>query len=91
MAEKKDPKADKPDTEKPDRDRDKDKDQDPVVLLSDEGVPYQRLDAETIVNWVDPRGPNWPESRRRELHVGGRTYSHVAEQAQVHWIYRHDK
>jgi hypothetical protein len=58
------------------------------ALLSDEGVPFDYLgDApEHIVNLSDDP----IEGRRRELHVGGKTYSHVGEYLGKSWLYRHD-
>jgi hypothetical protein len=61
---------------------------DAPALLSDEGVPFDYLgDApEHIVNLSDDP----IEGRRRELHVGGKTYSHVGEYLGKSWLYRHD-
>jgi hypothetical protein len=61
---------------------------DAPALLSDEGVPFDYVgDApEHIVNLSDDP----IEGRRRELHVGGKTYSHVGEYLGKSWLYRHD-
>jgi len=52
---------------------------------TDEGIPFAWVDAITIVNL----SADWYDQRRRELHVGGRSFSHVAEAAQGR-LYRYD-
>jgi len=70
-------------------------DDDPVVPApaqpvpadaTDEGIPFAWVDAITIVNL----SADWYDQRRRELHVGGRSFSHVAEAAQGR-LYRYDR
>lgn len=57
----------------------------PPPSTSDEGVLYEWVSSFEIVNLSnDPI-----DSRRRELHVAGRAYHHVAETA-GHWLYRRD-
>ena len=54
---------------------------------SDEGVAYDWLaHPDVIVNFATDAY----DSRRRELHVEGRCFSHVEESLEGHWIYRHD-
>lgn len=60
-----------------------------AVTLTDEGIVYSRVDHEHILNLTDPTF-NRVDARRRELHVNGKTYSHVSETA-GQWLYRCDK
>ena len=57
-------------------------------LLTDEGVPFAWIDAIHLVNLADSTADAF-NARRRELHVQGRTYSHVSEDGDQ-WVYRHD-
>ena len=53
---------------------------------TDEGIPFAYLDHETIVNLSG----DWYDQRRRELHVAGKSFSHVAEAAAGR-VYRYDR
>ena len=57
------------------------------TVLTDEGVAYNRIDSETITNLSDTTDRQ--NAKRRELHVAGKTYSHVGE-VNSQWTYRHD-
>lgn len=54
--------------------------------ITDEGIPFAWIDTTTIVNHATDRY----DARRRELHVGGRTFSHVSEHGEA-WVYRYDR
>ncbi len=62
----------------------------PVALIvSDEGVTVERLDHETIANRTN--AADFPyDARRRELHLAGRVFTHVADATDGAWIYRAD-
>ena len=55
--------------------------------LSDEGVPFDWIDSDTILNVSEDAY----DAKRRELHVHGRAFQHVAEGPAGEWIYRCDK
>ena len=57
----------------------------PTGLVTDEGLPFERVDQQTIVNLATGDF----DARRRELHVAARTYSHVGEWGD-RWLYRCD-
>ncbi len=61
----------------------------PALIVSDEGVIVERLDHETIANRTNA-ADNPYDARRRELHLAGRVFSHVADAADGAWIYRAD-
>ena len=54
---------------------------------SDEGIAYSVVDSVTIQNLSDTNDKL--KAKRRELHVSGKTYSHVSESA-GQWVYRWD-
>ena len=53
---------------------------------TDEGVRYEVLDHETVVNLA----ADTYDAHRRELHIQGRAFTHVADTPSGAWIYRHD-
>ena len=57
----------------------------PLSVLSDEGVRFNWLAyPDLIVNLATDAF----DARRRELHISSRTFAHVAESLEGHWIYR---
>lgn len=58
----------------------------PTDTRTDDGVPYEAIDTQTIVNTAK----DTYDARRRELRVHGHPYHHVAEDVLGRWIYRHD-
>lgn len=58
----------------------------PKPTYSDEGVPFQWIDAHHFVNVSRITG----DARRVSLHVNGKTYNHVSEDAEGRWVYRFD-
>ena len=61
----------------------------PTHPLSDEGVLFEYITPRMIVNFTDATVDTY-NAHRRELHVNGLTFSHVAETPDGHWTYRHD-
>lgn len=61
-------------------------------VVSDEGIPYRWHGAppQEIVNMVPPEGLKI-DRRRMFLHVKGRTFLHVREDAEGRWVYRRDQ
>lgn len=55
---------------------------------SDEGIPYLPRGSDAVVNYADLEDV---AARVVRLHVGGRAYEHVAEDAEGRWIYRYDR
>lgn len=59
-----------------------------LIFVSDEGVNYTiSADSEHITNVTDAK-VDLDKSRRRELHISGRTYEHTADNASGQWVYR---
>lgn len=59
----------------------------PELVRSDEGILIARLDTTTCVNHATDQF----DARRPRLHVDGRSFAHVGEDAKGRWIYRYDK
>ena len=58
--------------------------------LSDEGVLFEYITTDVIVNFTDAETDVY-NAHRRELHVNGRVFQHVAEDPHGHWLYRLDR
>lgn len=63
-----------------------------VVTQTDQGIPYGDLGDRHIVNLSEgePGTGGYLNKRIRQLHVNGRPFTHVSEDADGHWIYRHE-
>ncbi len=57
---------------------------------TDEGIAVEMPDSETVINVTSPTD-DFLGSRRRELHVNGHAFHHVADRADGAWIYRRDR
>ncbi|MGH7179128.1 MAG: hypothetical protein ACREJC_17250 [Tepidisphaeraceae bacterium] len=60
----------------------------PTPEISDEGVPFEWRDPQTIINAAPDA--SWYDQRRVRLHVGGKTFEHVADEG-ARRVYRHDR
>lgn len=57
-------------------------------VTSDEGMPCAWLSAQ--YNLIVNLSTDAYDAKRRELHVNGRAFQHVAETSEGRWIYRYD-
>lgn len=60
-------------------------------FVSDEGVIVAWRDHEHLVNLTSNEPWQRGDHNRREVHVGGVAYTHVSDDAEGRWIYRHDR
>ena len=85
------PEPAQPDAAQPDADAISDEAMDDAPVeaecRTDEGVRYEVLDHETVINLA----ADTYDAHRRELHIQGRAFTHVSDTPSGAWIYRHDR